>query len=161
MYRIFLVIAAFFIASTTAQADDQRIERQDRPDREMRERMQHADRDGDKQLSKEEAKSMPHLDKHFDALDKNADGQVSKDEMRAEKKSKKDKREQRAADKYKHADENHDGQISRDEAKTGMPRIAKDFDTIDANKDGNASKDEINSFHQERMQKLRDKKRPQ
>lgn len=37
----------------------------------------------DKMLSRDEAKSRPHLSKNFDAIDTNKDGQLSRDEMKA------------------------------------------------------------------------------
>ena len=46
---------------------------------------------------------------------------------------------------FKAADKNGDGKLSRAEAKDGMPRVAKNFDRIDANKDGFVTLDEINA----------------
>ena len=49
---------------------------------------------------------------------------------------------------FKAADKNGDGKLSLAEAKdgkVGMPRVAKNFDRIDANKDGFVTLDEINA----------------
>ena len=45
------------------------------------------------------------------------------------------------------ADTNGDGMISRQEA-ASLPRIAKNFDAIDANRDGQVTSDELRAFHQ-------------
>lgn len=49
-------------------------------------------------------------------------------------------------ERFKAADTNNDGMINREEAKS-LPRVAKDFDAIDANKDGQATADELRAFH--------------
>jgi Ca2+-binding EF-hand superfamily protein len=43
---------------------------------------------------------------------------------------------------FKKADKDHDGKLTREEAKA-LPRVAKNFDQIDADKDGTVSLDEI------------------
>jgi len=52
-------------------------------------------------------------------------------------------------ERLKAADANADGLISRAEA-TALPRVAKNFDQIDANKDGQLSADEMRAFHEAR-----------
>ena len=54
-----------------------------------------------------------------------------------------------AMERLKSADANADGLISRAEAAT-LPRIAKNFDQIDANHDGQLSGDEMRAFHEAR-----------
>ena len=49
-------------------------------------------------------------------------------------------------ERLKAADTNGDGSISRAEA-AALPRIAQNFDAIDANKDGQVSMDELRAFH--------------
>lgn len=41
------------------------------------------DTNGDKMISRDEAKGRPHLTKNFDAIDANKDGQLSRDELKA------------------------------------------------------------------------------
>jgi EF hand len=41
------------------------------------------DTNGDKMISRDEAKGHPKLEKHFDAIDTNKDGQLSREEMKA------------------------------------------------------------------------------
>ena len=60
----------------------------------MHERMKAADKDGDGKISRAEAVALPRLAKHFDEIDTNKDGFVSKEEMKAS-------REKHAAHKSK------------------------------------------------------------
>jgi Ca2+-binding EF-hand superfamily protein len=53
--------------------------------------------------------------------------------------------------RFKKADTNGDGKLSKAEADAGMPRIAKNFDTIDANKDGFITPDEIRATMEKRQ----------
>jgi Ca2+-binding EF-hand superfamily protein len=46
-------------------------------------------------------------------------------------------------DKLKAADANGDGYIDRAEADARLPRVAKNFDQLDANQDGKLSNDEL------------------
>jgi len=162
MNKLIAILAgALLVAPALSQADDSKNATGEprKPGRgEHMERLKNADKDGSKTLSREEAKGMPHLEKNFDKLDANKDGQVDKKEMHAGKKSHRDDRKQRAEDKYNKADADHDGAISRDEAAKGMPRLTKNFDAMDGNKDGKLSKDEIKVYNQAKMQKLREKK---
>lgn len=52
---------------------------------------------------------------------------------------------QKGAAAFKKADKDHDGTLDRKEAKA-MPRVAKNFDAIDADKDGTVSLDEVHTF---------------
>ena len=49
----------------------------------MHERFKVADKDGDGKISREEAVALPRLAKHFDEIDTNKDGFITKEEMRA------------------------------------------------------------------------------
>lgn len=51
-------------------------------------RFKEADKNSDGKLSREEAKAMPRIDKNFDAIDADKDGQVTPDEIRAAMKAK-------------------------------------------------------------------------
>lgn len=51
------------------------------------------------------------------------------------------------------ADANADGLLSRDEAKTGMPRVFKQFDRIDSDKDGTITMEQIGSFAAQQRQR--------
>ena len=60
----------------------------------MHERMKAADKDGDGKISRAEAVALPRLAKHFDEIDTNKDGFLSKEELKAS-------REKHAAQKSK------------------------------------------------------------
>lgn len=89
------------------------------------------DTNGDGVIDRSEAAANPRLAAKFDALDKNKDGKLSRDEL----------------PRWKHGrrggpgawmaklDVNKDGRISREEAKAD-PRLAARFDQLDVNKDG-------------------------
>jgi Ca2+-binding EF-hand superfamily protein len=93
------------------------------------------DKNGDGQISREEAAAFPHLSKRFDKIDTNRDGILSKDEMKAAAQQMRDHR-------FALIDTNNDGLISRSEA-AARPKLAAHFEQLDTNKDGNLSKEEL------------------
>jgi Ca2+-binding EF-hand superfamily protein len=101
--------------------------------------MAHLDKDGDGVISREEAQAAPRLAKHFDEIDTNKDGFLSKDELAAAKSKLRDAI-------FARIDSDSDGRISRDEA-ARFPRLASHFDQIDTNKDGYLTKDELRAAH--------------
>jgi Ca2+-binding EF-hand superfamily protein len=105
----------------------------------MHERLKAADTNNDGMISREEAKALPRIAEQFDAIDANRDGFITLDELRAYHQA--HKGEQRG-EMWKTLDANGDGKLSREEV-AGHPRLAKEFDAIDANKDGFLSPDEL------------------
>jgi Ca2+-binding EF-hand superfamily protein len=73
--------------------------------------------------------------------------QAGMEEMRA-------KMQQRMQENFKKADKDGDGALSRAEVDAGMPRMAKDFDAIDANKDGKITQDEMRAFGEKRRAEM-------
>jgi hypothetical protein len=71
-------------------------------------RLRAADTNGDGMISREEAKALPRLAKHFDAIDADKNGQITAEEMAAAHQN----RRNAAFDKL---DANKDGVLSRDE----------------------------------------------
>ena len=112
-----------------------------------------ADKDNDGTLTKDEAQSMPRVAKNFDAIDTGKDGTVSLDEIHASMKQMGKEMHDRGMERFKAADKDNSGTLTKDEAKS-MPRVAKNFDAIDADKDGTVSEKEIHDFmmaqHQQR-----------
>ena len=108
------------------------------------------DTNGDGQISRDEAKGHAWLEKNFDQIDTNHDGQLSKDELaawhKAHKGEMREKMAQRFDAKFKAADKDGDGALTKEEAQAGMPRLAKNFDQIDANHDGKVTEDEIRAY---------------
>ena len=164
--RIVFIAAALLVSPLLVHAEDGRKDSRPGPSQEQRqaakEKLKSADKNGDKMISREEAKALPGLEKRFDKLDGNKDGQISKQEVttarKAHRQDRKQDRKQKSEEKFSKADVDHDGSLSREEAGKGLPRIAKNFDAIDANKDGKASKEEIKAYYQAHMQKMREKK---
>jgi Ca2+-binding EF-hand superfamily protein len=113
----------------------------------MMEKLRAADTNGDGLISRQEAAALPHLAQQFDAIDADHDGQLSKDELKAFFKA---RREQMAAAWFKKVDTDGDGRISKAEAQAGAPRLAAHFDKIDTNGDGFLSPEELAAAHQHR-----------
>ena len=77
---IAVMLAATSSAFAEAPADAPKGDRAHK----MHERMKAADKDGDGKISREEANaSLPRLAKHFDEIDANKDGFVTREEMKA------------------------------------------------------------------------------
>ena len=117
----------------------------DQPGGKLEAAFKKADTDNDGTLTKDEAKSMPRVAKHFDAIDADKDGTVSLDEILASMRQMSKALHDRAVERFKSADKDNDGTLTRDEAKS-MPRVAKHFDAIDADKDGTVSEQEIHDY---------------
>jgi len=109
----------------------------------MAERLKQADTNGDGMISREEAKALPRIAAHFDEIDANHDGQVTADELRAFHQKHGAKR---SGAMLKKLDTDGDGRISRAEAQAA-PRLAANFDAIDANKDGFITTEELAAAH--------------
>ena len=152
MFKRTLIAALFLVPALGFAADNTTA-----PKTERGSHFKKADADGNGTLSRAEVeKSMPRLAAKFDQIDTNKDGQLSRDEMHAWKKThkharkhgNKTDRQARAAERFKHADSNGDGKISRAEAEKNAPRLAKKFDAIDANKDGQLTQDELRAYRE-------------
>jgi Ca2+-binding EF-hand superfamily protein len=117
----------------------------DQPGDKLEAAFKKADADNDGTLTRDEAKSMPRVAKHFDAIDADKDGTVSLDEIRASMKQMAKAMHDRAVERFKAADKDNDGTLTKDEAKS-LPRVAKNFDAIDADKDGTVSEQEIHDY---------------
>ena len=150
MFKRTLIAALFLVPALGFAADNTTA-----PNGERGSHFKKADADGT--LSRAEVeKSMPRLAKKFDQIDTNKDGQLSRDEMKAWKKTRKHAhkkgnqadRHARGAERFKHADTNGDAKISRAEAETNAPRLAKKFDAIDANKDGQLTQEELSAYRE-------------
>jgi Ca2+-binding EF-hand superfamily protein len=106
------------------------------------ERLKAADTNADGMLSRDEAASLPHISKNFDAIDANHDGFITFEELRAYGQAHRGKHRGHAGHGMKALDKDGDGRISREEA-AGSPRLAAHFDQVDANHDGFLTRDEL------------------
>ena len=99
-------------------------------------KMQAIDKNADGKISRDEAAAYPRLAKRFDVVDTDRDGFVTPQEMKAA-------RAKANAAKLKAIDTNGDGRLSRAEVDAKAPCLAKNFDAIDTNKDGYLSQEEL------------------
>jgi len=78
-----LLIAGFGASAAFAQtpAEPPKGNRGDRAAK-MQERIKAADKDGDGKISRAEAVALPRMAKHFDEVDTNKDGFITKEEMK-------------------------------------------------------------------------------
>lgn len=103
-----------------------------------------ADKDGDGAISRDEAGDKKVLSTHFDVIDGNKDGKLSKEELQKFHASMRGKHKEAFEQRFKEADKDGDGALSKAEAETAkMPGIAARFDKADANRDGKVTKDEM------------------
>jgi Ca2+-binding EF-hand superfamily protein len=115
-------------------------------------RFKKADTNGDGMLSRDEARALPQISRHFDEIDANHDGQVTSDEIRAYHAKMRAQRQEVSAARFKKIDTDGDGKISRAEAQANSPRLAEHFDEIDTNKDGFITPEEMKAAQLRRQQ---------
>jgi Ca2+-binding EF-hand superfamily protein len=105
-----------------------------------------ADVNGDGRLSRAEAASMPRVLRNFEAIDRDRDGSVTADEVRAWRARAKKRRASKTsalAQVFSRADADGNGELDRREATQHLPRIAGQFDHIDADRSGSISLPEL------------------
>lgn len=100
------------------------------------------DSNHDGQLSKAEAANNKRLLADFDKLDSNHDNLLSKAELQAGMVAMAAEHKAEFERRFKEADKNGDGQLSQTEAST-VPHLARHFDQFDRNHDGQLSNEEI------------------
>lgn len=126
-----------------------KAERGAKPRMDARQHFQRLDQDGNGAISREEAKTHPRMEKGFEAMDANQDGQVTEAEYRDYAKARMEQHREKAKTEMKarwdKADANGDGALSREEAKS-TPPIAKHFDEMDTDKNGQVSTQEIAGY---------------
>jgi Ca2+-binding EF-hand superfamily protein len=117
----------------------------------MRERAEQkfgeADSNHDGNISQSEWQSarLREANEQFQKFDANRDGKISRAEMEQARDQRMAERGQRGGhgERFKAMDSDGDQQLSKAEIGDNMPRLAADFDRLDANHDGKLSRDEI------------------
>jgi Ca2+-binding EF-hand superfamily protein len=104
-----------------------------------------ADTDRNGVLSRAEvARSLPRLAARFDEIDRNRDGNLSPEELRARGRG--GAGEGGFAEHFRRADANGDGALTRAEAEQALPRLGAKFDRVDANHDARLTLDELRRY---------------
>ncbi len=118
--------------------------------------IQRLDTDNSGGVSKEEAKGP--LKKHFDKIDADGDGEITKKEFaKAEKKMRERRKGGDKGERFDEMDTDGNGSLSKDEA---GERLLERFDEIDSNGDGEITKEELKAAAEKRKGKKGDKKGP-
>jgi len=89
------------------------------------------------------ANGEPWVLRHFDAIDADRNGQLSRGEITAWTEQVREQARARVLAQFKAADVNGDGQLSREEARAGTPQLYEHFEFVDANGDGQVSLAEL------------------
>jgi Ca2+-binding EF-hand superfamily protein len=109
-----------------------------------------ADADRDGHLSRAEVgRALPRLAARFDEIDRNGDGSLSPDELRAWQRASTGRNragEGGFAEHFRRADADGDGALTRAEAGKALPRLAAKFDRIDADRDGRLTAEELRRY---------------
>jgi hypothetical protein len=113
-------------------------------------RFARADTDRNGVLSRAEVdRALPGIAPRFDEIDRNRDGNLSPDELRAWSPSRRteDRRgEGGFAAHFRRADANGDGALTRAEVDQALPRLGAKFERIDANRDGKLTQEELRRY---------------
>jgi Ca2+-binding EF-hand superfamily protein len=129
--------AAFTLGTVTAYADHH--------GEKLGDAFKKADTDNDGSLTKDEAKPLKGVSKHFDDIDFDKSGTVTMDEITSHLGSMKKAMVTRGMARFKAADKDNDGTLDKEEAKA-LPKVSKNFDAIDTDKDGTVSLEEAAAF---------------
>lgn len=113
----------------------------------MQERLKAADTNADGRLSRDEARALPGIAAHFDAIDTDKDGLITLQELQAFRQARHAAGGQRG-EGWKKLDVNGDGKLSQEEV-VNAPRLQQNFKAIDTNGDGILSAEEIQAAHQQ------------
>jgi Ca2+-binding EF-hand superfamily protein len=81
--------------------------------------------------------------RHFDDIDADKNGQLSKAEITAWIEKAREQVRARIEAQFRAADTNGDGQLSREEARNGAPHLYEHFEFVDANGDGQVTAAEL------------------
>jgi hypothetical protein len=109
-----------------------------------------ADTDKDGKISRAEAEAAsPRMAEGFGRVDKDANGQLTPEEMDAARAEWRDKRSDwrehrdEVRDKFSAADKDGDHALNLAEAQVAFPKIAENFTALDTNNDGRVTPEEL------------------
>ena len=135
-------------ATTPAPQDDHGDRMRNRMQERMDAKFGESDSNHDGKISKSEwqAARLREANEHFQRLDTNRDGKLTRTEVdaaRDQRMAGHDRKRGERGERMRALDKDGDQQLSRAEIGNEMPRLAADFDRLDANRDGKLSRDEI------------------
>ena len=102
--------------------------------------------DGSISQSEWQSARLREANEHFQRMDTNRDGKLTRTEADQAFNNRMDGREHKRGDRgdrLRALDKDGDQQLTRAEIGNDMPRLAADFDRLDSNRDGKLSRDEI------------------
>lgn len=106
------------------------------------------DKDGDGAISREEANGKKRLSAHFDAIDSNKDGKLSKEELQASRSASHPQHKAGFEQHFTQADKDGDGALTKAEAEAEagkLKHLVQHFDQLDADKDGKIAQEEVHA----------------
>ena len=110
--------------------------------------------DGSISQSEWQSASLRRASEHFQKLDSNRDGKLTQAEMDAGRRMGGRGHGERG-ERLRALDTDGDSQLSRGEIGESMPRLAADFDRLDANRDGKLSREEMRAGRDRREEPAR------
>jgi Ca2+-binding EF-hand superfamily protein len=155
-------LLACLLLPALAQAEQANPSTQDRG-----ERLARADRNGDGQLDRSEAEALgPRLAEHFDRVDGDRNGQLSREELRSAHHRRMAMRggmRGRAMGRMAYMrglfagiDDNGDRAITRQEIGERFERLRENFDSMDADRNGALTGEEMRQWHRAQRQQRRE-----
>ena len=146
-----LAAGATFAATATPNpaTDAERAARKAAWQADAKARFDAADADRDGRLDRVEVQGHERLARHFDRLDKNADGELTRDEIAQARGHRGDRGHRGGAfhlGLIKGMDDDGNEAISRAELGNKMPKWSEQFTVIDANDDGQLQRTELLAF---------------
>ena len=142
------------VAALAQAGDDTRQERREERREKAEAAFNAADSNHDGALSQSEwqAKRLRDSNEMFAKLDLNRDGSLTREELQQSRRERMERRHGERGhgkgERLRALDTDGDQQLSRAELGDRMPRLAENFDTIDANRDGKLSRDEMRAARQ-------------
>jgi Ca2+-binding EF-hand superfamily protein len=146
------LLAASGAFAQSATDDSARGERQAQRQQRADAAFNENDSNHDGKLSQSEWQSarMRESAEKFRKLDGNRDGNLSREELQAAHEKHQGGRGGAMREKLRGLDTDGDQQLSRAEIGEQLPRLAQDFDRIDANRDGKLSREEMHAARPQR-----------
>ncbi|MFN7213745.1 MAG: EF-hand domain-containing protein [Lysobacteraceae bacterium] len=116
------------------------------------ERWAQLDRNNDGTIDRSEAEAHPKLLEHFERIDRDGDGRLSRQEVREARQLAQSRREARQSQsramqaRFRWLDVDSDGTLTLAEIGEAAPKLSERFGAIDGNRDGRIGREEIRGY---------------